>query len=161
MGGLDDQVACDRPQRATYQPPPRVPAILGLSTENFIRLRETEYESFKRFQSLTAEAIEETIRDSGSQSPDGVADAVWQKKIRPQVDSPAGARAAAARAHPRWHIAEFGCAPDGRLFITHHGLYGGGPVSRVTYSRAWRAARKAARRHIKGALEMGDDQGER
>lgn len=38
----------------------------------------------------------------------------------------------------------FGCAPDGRLFITRHGLYGGGPVSRVTYSRVWRAARKAA-----------------
>ena len=44
----------------------------------------------------------------------------------------------------RWHIAVFGCAPDGRLFITRHGLYGGGPVSRVTYSRVWRAARKAA-----------------
>jgi integrase len=42
----------------------------------------------------------------------------------------------------RWHIAAFGHAPDGRLFVTRG--YGNGPVSKETYSRVWRAARKAA-----------------
>ncbi|GIE87265.1 tyrosine-type recombinase/integrase [Actinoplanes regularis] len=43
----------------------------------------------------------------------------------------------------RWHIAVFGCAPDGRLFVAPR-RHGGGPLSRETYSRTWRAARKAA-----------------
>lgn len=42
----------------------------------------------------------------------------------------------------RWHIAEFGAAPDGRLFVTQG--YGNGPVSKETYSRVWRQARKDA-----------------
>ena len=40
----------------------------------------------------------------------------------------------------RWHIAAFGHAPDGRLFVTQG--YGHGPVSKETYSRVWRAARR-------------------
>ena len=40
----------------------------------------------------------------------------------------------------RWHIAAYGHAPDGRLFVTQG--YGHGPVSKETYSRAWRAARR-------------------
>ena len=42
----------------------------------------------------------------------------------------------------RWHIAVFGHAPDGRLFVTRG--YGNGPVSRETYSRIWRRARRVA-----------------
>jgi integrase len=42
----------------------------------------------------------------------------------------------------RWHIAAHAHAPDGRLFVTQG--YGHGPVSKETYSRVWRAARKAA-----------------
>jgi integrase len=42
----------------------------------------------------------------------------------------------------RWHLAAHGNAPDGRLFVTHG--YGHGPVSKETYSRVWRAARRAA-----------------
>jgi integrase len=42
----------------------------------------------------------------------------------------------------RWHLAEFGAAPDGRLFARQG--YGGGPVSKETYSRVWRQARKDA-----------------
>ncbi|WP_030442926.1 tyrosine-type recombinase/integrase [Actinoplanes subtropicus] len=42
----------------------------------------------------------------------------------------------------RWHLAEHGHAPDGRLFVTQG--YGHGPVSKETYSRVWRAARRAA-----------------
>jgi hypothetical protein len=37
-----------------------------------------------------------------------------------------------------WPVGWRGTAESGR------GLYDGGPVSRVTYSRVWRAARKAA-----------------
>jgi integrase len=42
----------------------------------------------------------------------------------------------------RWHIAAHGHAPDGRLFVTRG--YGNGPVSKETYSRTWRHARRAA-----------------
>ncbi|PRY19139.1 tyrosine-type recombinase/integrase [Pseudosporangium ferrugineum] len=42
----------------------------------------------------------------------------------------------------RWHIAAHGHAPDGRLFVTQG--YGNGPVSKETYSRVWRAARRDA-----------------
>lgn len=42
----------------------------------------------------------------------------------------------------RWHIAVHGHAPDGRLFVTQG--YGHGPVSKETYSRVWRAARRVA-----------------
>ncbi len=42
----------------------------------------------------------------------------------------------------RWHIAVHGHAPDGRLFVTQG--YGHGPVSKETYSRVWRAARRIA-----------------
>lgn len=42
----------------------------------------------------------------------------------------------------RWHIAAEGLAPDGRLFITRG--YGHGPVSKETYTRIWRRARKSA-----------------
>ncbi|GLW30014.1 hypothetical protein [Actinoplanes regularis] len=41
-------------------------------------------------------------------------------------------------AHPA-----FGTAPDGRLFVAPR-RHGAGQVSRETYSRTWRAARKAA-----------------
>ncbi|MFC7529130.1 tyrosine-type recombinase/integrase [Actinoplanes sp. GCM10030250] len=41
----------------------------------------------------------------------------------------------------RWHIAAHGNALGGRLFVTQG--YGSGPVSKETYSRVWRAARKA------------------
>lgn len=41
----------------------------------------------------------------------------------------------------QWHIAAHGHAPDGRLFVTKG--YGHGPVSKETYARVWRAARKA------------------
>lgn len=40
----------------------------------------------------------------------------------------------------RWHIAAYGHAPDGRLFVTQG--YGHGSVSKETYSRVWRAARR-------------------
>ena len=40
------------------------------------------------------------------------------------------------------HLAEFGAAPDGRLFVRQG--YGAGPVSKETYSRVWRQARKDA-----------------
>jgi integrase len=42
----------------------------------------------------------------------------------------------------RWHIAAYGHAPDGRLFVTQG--YGNGAVSKETYARVWRAARPAA-----------------
>jgi integrase len=42
----------------------------------------------------------------------------------------------------RWHIAAHGHAPDGRLFVAQG--YGRGSVSKETYARVWRAARKAA-----------------
>ncbi|WP_433792688.1 tyrosine-type recombinase/integrase [Actinoplanes sp. CA-252034] len=42
----------------------------------------------------------------------------------------------------RWHIAAYGHAPDGRIFVTQG--YGHGPVSKETYSRVWRAARRIA-----------------
>jgi integrase len=42
----------------------------------------------------------------------------------------------------RWHIAAYGHAPDGRLFVTQG--YGNGPVSKETYSRVWRTARRIA-----------------
>ena len=41
----------------------------------------------------------------------------------------------------RWHVAAYGHAPDGRIFVTQG--YGSGPVSKETYSRVWRAARRA------------------
>ena len=40
----------------------------------------------------------------------------------------------------RWHIAEFGIAPDGRLFRQPNG----GVVGSSTYSQVWRAARELA-----------------
>jgi integrase len=40
----------------------------------------------------------------------------------------------------RWHIAVHGHAPNGRLFVTQG--YGHNPVSKETYSRVWRAARR-------------------
>jgi integrase len=42
----------------------------------------------------------------------------------------------------RWHIAAFGHAPDGRLFVAQG--WRAGPVSLETYTRVWRQARKAA-----------------
>jgi integrase len=42
----------------------------------------------------------------------------------------------------RWHIAAHGHAPDGRLFVTQG--YGHGSVSKETYARVWREARKIA-----------------
>ncbi len=42
----------------------------------------------------------------------------------------------------RWHLAEFGHAPDGRLFFARG--WRPGPVSLETYTRAWRQAREAA-----------------
>jgi integrase len=42
----------------------------------------------------------------------------------------------------RWHIAEYGCARDGRLFVSTG--WRSGPVSLGTYTRVWRQARKAA-----------------
>lgn len=42
----------------------------------------------------------------------------------------------------RWHVAEFGHAKDGRLFVSQ--AYPYGPVSLNTYARAWRQARKTA-----------------
>ena len=56
--------------------------------------------------------------------------------VRPVPASPQLVRAL------RWHIAAHGHAPDGRLFVTQG--YGNGPVSKETYSRVWRAARRAA-----------------
>ncbi|SNY58224.1 tyrosine-type recombinase/integrase [Paractinoplanes atraurantiacus] len=40
----------------------------------------------------------------------------------------------------RWHIAAYGHAPDGRLFVTQG--HGHGSVSKETYSRVWRHARR-------------------
>ncbi|WP_436525339.1 tyrosine-type recombinase/integrase [Actinoplanes sp. HUAS TT8] len=40
----------------------------------------------------------------------------------------------------RWHIAANGNTSEGRLFVTQG--YGHGPVSKETYSRVWRAARR-------------------
>jgi integrase len=42
----------------------------------------------------------------------------------------------------RWHIAEHGLTSDSRLFVTQG--YGHGPVSKETYARVWRTARRAA-----------------
>jgi integrase len=42
----------------------------------------------------------------------------------------------------RWHLAEFGAAPDGRVFYATG--YGRGPVSLGTYTRVWRQARALA-----------------
>jgi integrase len=42
----------------------------------------------------------------------------------------------------RWHVAAYGHAPDGRLFVTQG--YGNGAVSKETYARVWRAARLIA-----------------
>lgn len=42
----------------------------------------------------------------------------------------------------RWHLDEFGSAPDGRLFAAQG--YRKGPVSLETYTRVWRQARSAA-----------------
>jgi integrase len=57
-----------------------------------------------------------------------------KKAVRPVPAAPPLVRAL------RWHIAEYGHAPDGRLFVTQG--YGNGPVSKETYSRVWRAARR-------------------
>lgn len=40
----------------------------------------------------------------------------------------------------RWHLAEFGIAPDGRLFRG----YRGGDLSESLYSRVWQGARRLA-----------------
>ncbi len=42
----------------------------------------------------------------------------------------------------RWHLSEFGAAPDGRLFYATG--YRRGPVSLGTYTRVWRQARASA-----------------
>jgi integrase len=42
----------------------------------------------------------------------------------------------------RWHIAAYGHAPDGRLFVAQG--YGRGSVSKETYARIWRHARTKA-----------------
>ena len=42
----------------------------------------------------------------------------------------------------RWHIAAYGHAPDGRLFVSQG--YGRGSVSKETYARIWRHARAKA-----------------
>ncbi|MEV6635184.1 tyrosine-type recombinase/integrase [Actinoplanes sp. NPDC051470] len=42
----------------------------------------------------------------------------------------------------RWHVAAYGHAPDGRLFVTQG--YGHGPVAKETYARVWRAVRTMA-----------------
>jgi len=63
----------------------RIPALTGLSTRAIIELRNNEYHHFERFRGILREAIAETIDKSGSNSPDKVAELVWQNRIRPAV----------------------------------------------------------------------------
>ncbi|WP_306207933.1 hypothetical protein [Actinoplanes sp. RD1] len=79
----------------------KIPAIRGLSTADFIRLREEEFESFLGLQVLIRQAIEETIRDNSGRSPEETADIVWQNKIHPQVIALRQKIAASERARDR------------------------------------------------------------
>ena len=79
----------------------QIPVLVGLKTQDLIRLRESEYESFRRFQELTAEAIEETINKAAVSSPERAAEVVWQRKIRPQLVELENKMAASQRAMTR------------------------------------------------------------
>ncbi|MGC5318525.1 hypothetical protein ACPXB5_07260 [Micromonospora arida] len=63
----------------------KIPALVGLSTKSLIELRNNEYHHFEKFRGALREAIAETIEKSESDSPDRVAEMVWQSKIRPAV----------------------------------------------------------------------------
>lgn len=63
----------------------QIPVLTGLSTRELIELRSNEYHHFEKFRSVLREAIAETIEKSDSNSPDVVAELVWQNKIRPGV----------------------------------------------------------------------------
>ncbi|MGW5667446.1 hypothetical protein [Micromonospora sp. NPDC003776] len=79
----------------------RIPVLVGLKTQDLIRLRESEYEHFQRFQELTAEAIDETINNAAVDSPERAAEVVWQRKIRPQLVELENRMAASRRAMTR------------------------------------------------------------
>lgn len=63
----------------------RIPVLQGLKTEEFLKLREGEYQHFEAFQVLLQQAVEKTLEEAKTSSPDKAADLVWQKEIRPQV----------------------------------------------------------------------------
>ncbi|WP_327038105.1 hypothetical protein [Micromonospora maris] len=79
----------------------RIPVLVGLRTQDLIRLRESEYEHFRRFQELTAEAIDETINKAAVSSPERAAEFVWQRRIRPQIVELENKMAASRRAMTR------------------------------------------------------------
>ncbi|MEU7926559.1 hypothetical protein [Micromonospora sp. NPDC049107] len=63
----------------------RIPVLLGLNTEQFIKLREEEYDHFISFRKLLRQAIEETVSQAQAESPETAADKVWRNSIQPQV----------------------------------------------------------------------------
>lgn len=63
----------------------RIPVLQGLTTEEFLKLREREYQHFAAFRSLLQQSIEETIQEAKTESPDRAAELVWRRKIQPQV----------------------------------------------------------------------------
>lgn len=63
----------------------KIPILLGLSTEQFIKLREEEYDHFISFRKILRQAIEQTISQAQTGSPDTAAEKVWREAIQPQV----------------------------------------------------------------------------
>ncbi|MEW2440536.1 hypothetical protein [Micromonospora marina] len=63
----------------------RIPSIEGLPLRELIALRDQEADHFEKYRSVLREAISETIEKSDSESPERVAELVWQNKIKPAV----------------------------------------------------------------------------
>ncbi|MET8263102.1 hypothetical protein ABZU92_03810 [Micromonospora arida] len=63
----------------------KIPVLLGLTTEQFIKLREQEYDHFVSFRKILRQAVEQTISQAQAGSPESAAEKVWRDAIQPQV----------------------------------------------------------------------------
>ncbi|WBB48418.1 hypothetical protein O3597_25580 [Verrucosispora sp. WMMA2044] len=63
----------------------RIPSLEGLPLKDLISLRDHEADHFEKYRAVLREAIAETIEKSETDSPERVAEQVWQTKIKPAI----------------------------------------------------------------------------
>ncbi|MEJ3748457.1 hypothetical protein WEI85_34885 [Actinomycetes bacterium KLBMP 9797] len=63
----------------------RIPALESLPLRDLIALRNHESDQFIRFRAVLREAIAETLEKGDTDSPERIAEKVWQNKVKPAV----------------------------------------------------------------------------
>lgn len=63
----------------------KIPSLEGLPLKDLIALRDQEHDHFEKYRAVLREAISETLEKSETDSPERVAEIVWQNRVKPAV----------------------------------------------------------------------------